>query len=143
MSACGSISRLWPFGKKAAGPEVANALVFESEPGAAVSVPQYWKRNSVVIDLQSMSGQGRMLVKPREGIAWPVRVTLRTRPGSVGEIDVRGTQRVILPVPESGSAPVDIELAPGVVRPETALLTITWGPRVVPSDTPQASAPGS
>jgi hypothetical protein len=128
LTACGV--RLWPFGKRTPPqPVVVNEAVFESATGAVPSVPQYWKRNTLILDLQSLSGQGEMIAKPREGSGWPVRVAVRTRPGSVGELDIRALQRVVLAVPQEGSEAVDFVLPPTLVRADTPQLTIAWGSR--------------
>ncbi len=143
VSSCGSLQhaqKLWPFGKKAVpAPTAVNEVAFESAPGQALEVAQYWQRNTLVFDLQAMSGQGAVVARPREGTTWPVRVAIRTRPGSVGEFDVRGSQRVILPVPTEGTTAVDFELPPAVVRTDTRELAIAWGPRRDP-DAPSAVA---
>jgi hypothetical protein len=143
VASCGTMQhaqKLWPFGKKAApAPAAVNEVAFESAPGQALEVAQYWKRNTLVFDLQAMSGQGAVVARPREGTTWPVRVAIRSRPGSVGEFDVRGSQRVIWPVPQEGTAAVDFELPAAVVRTDTKELAIAWGPRRDP-DAPSAVA---
>jgi hypothetical protein len=140
LSACSSATKLWPFGKRAApGPTLVNEVVLEGVDGPAPAATQYWKRNALVIDLQALSGTGRMVAKPREGTTWPVRVALRTRPGSFGEVEVQGTQRAILPVPDSGTRAVDFELAPSLLRTDTPQLTILWRSRPDP-DAPSAVA---
>jgi hypothetical protein len=140
LGACSSATKLWPFGKRAAaGPTLVNEVVLAGEGGQAPTATQYWKRNTLVIDLQSLSGTGQMTVKPRDGTAWPIRMALRTRPGSFGEVEVRGTQRAILPVPEAGTRAVDFELAPSLLRNDTPQLTIIWRARPDP-DAPSAVA---
>jgi hypothetical protein len=140
LSACSSMTKLWPFGKRAApGPTLVNEVVLEGVDGAAPAATQYWKRNTLVIDMQALSGTGRMIAKPREGTAWPIRVAVRARPGSFGEVEVQGTQRAILPVPDSGTRAVDFELAPSLLRTDTPQLTILWRPRPDP-DAPSAVA---
>src|SRR5215471_13117572 len=47
---------------------------------------------------------------PSDG--WPVRLAVRVMPGSLGELDVRGAQRVVLPIVPAGGKPVDLELPP-------------------------------
>jgi hypothetical protein len=153
VSSCGTLQsaqKLWPFGKKGPpAPVAVSEVAFESAPGQAIDIAQYWRRNTLVFDLQSVSGAGVAVARPREGTSWPVRVAIRTRPGSVGEFDVRGSQRVLLPVPLEGSAAVDFELPPEVVRPETKEIAIHWGPRrdpdapsavTIPAELPEAAA---
>src|SRR5262245_21970176 len=78
---------------------------------------QYWKRNTLVLDMQGAASTGSMLLKPREGTAWPVRIAFRIVPGSIGQLEVRAEQRVLIPVTTEGTTPVDLELAPGVYSP--------------------------
>ena len=109
-------------------PEVADDLVLAPQEGtASVSFPQYWKRNAVVIDLETASGAGGIVVRPKEGGTWPVRLALRVKPGSVGQVEVHADQRVILPVTAQGTQPIDLELAPGVYSARTEQMTVSWG----------------
>jgi len=126
LAAC-SGGRIWPFGKQAPrAPETASTFVFE---GNGASVPQYWRRNTVVIDLQGVGGSGAMTARLGDGHRWPMRVAVRVRPGSFGELEVYGAQRVILPVPEDGTAFVDLELPSSIYRRDTAALQISWRAR--------------
>jgi hypothetical protein len=78
------------------------------------------------------SGSGSITLRPpAEG--WPVRVALRVTPGTVGELDVRGAERVVLPIVPMSGKPVDLELAPGVYPPKTAEVTVAWGPFAAPA----------
>ena len=96
--------------------------------GAALSWPQFWQRNDVVLDMSGLAGTGSAVVMPRTGLAWPVRVALRVTPGAIGEIEVRGAQRFIVPMTATGAGAVDVELPPGVYVGNTKQLTLTWGP---------------
>jgi hypothetical protein len=112
-------------------PAAAAAPVHELDIGganASEAFPQYWKRNTLVVDLSAVSGSGSITLKPVAGTAWPVRLALRITPGSIGELDVRGAHRLILPVAPSSGAPVDLELTPGVYTTSTSELTVQWGP---------------
>jgi len=60
-----------------------------------------------------------------------VRVALRVTPGAIGVLEVRGAQRVILPI-TAGGKPVDLELPPGVYTPTTQQLTVSWGAALAP-----------
>jgi len=110
-------------------PEPSTALNI-SFPG--VVLPQYWKRNTVVVDLSGVSGQGTAVIQPTQGHAWPVRLALRVRPGSVGMLEVRGDQRWVVPVAITG-APVDLELPPGLYTRSTEHLTVSWGDATAPA----------
>ena len=117
----------WPWHHQPAAPA---APVHELDIGGAnaEAFQQYWKRNTLVVDLSAVSGSGSITLKPVAGAAWPVRLALRITPGSIGALDVEGAQRLILPVNPSGGKPVDLELTPGVYTPSTPQLTVQWGP---------------
>jgi hypothetical protein len=117
-----------PWWHKAPPPtEVSTALTVATPQGAALAWPQYWQRNDVVLDLSGVTGSGSAVVMPRAGLAWPIRVALRVTAGSIGQIEVRGAQRLVVPVPASGGA-LDLELPPGVYVAATKQLTLNWGP---------------
>ena len=94
----------------------------------AGSFPQYWKRNTLLVDLSAAGGSGSITLKPTEGGSWPVRVAFRVTPGSIGVLDVRGAQHESLPITPSGK-PVDLELSPGIYTPTTPEMSVSWGPR--------------
>jgi hypothetical protein len=60
-----------------------------------------------------------------------VRLAFRVRPGAFAVLEVRGDERVSLPINPTGSAPIDLQLAPGVYTPKTPQLTVSWGPAAV------------
>ena len=100
--------------------------------GASAVIGQYWKRNTLVLDMSGASGSGSLTLRPPAD-GWPVRVALRVTPGSVGEVDVRGAQRVVLPIVPSAGKPVVLELPPGVYPPKTVEVTVAWGPASAPA----------
>jgi hypothetical protein len=135
LPGCASLSAHLPWSHRAPPPpEVSTALMVAAADGTALSWPQVWQRNDVVLDLSGVAGTGSAVVMPRTGLAWPVRVALRVTPGSIGAIDVRGAQRLIVPVPVSGAGPVDLELPPGVYVAATKQLTLNWGPANGPAE---------
>lgn len=128
LAGCGTMKKMWPFGKKAkAGPEAVNELNLVNADGSAATYPQYWQRNTLIIDLSGISGTGSVAAKLPEETTWPVRVALRVRPGSVQQLEILGEERNILPVSESGTRNIDIEVAPSVYTPRTAAIYISWG----------------
>ena len=134
LAGCVSVAKHLPWGHKAAPvPEVSTALTVAAPDGATLSWPQVWQRNDVVLDMAGVAATGTAVVMPRTGLAWPVRVALRVAPGSIGSIDVRGAQRLVIPVPASGTGTVDLELPPGVYVAATKQITLTWGPANVPA----------
>jgi hypothetical protein len=135
LAGCASLSAHLPWRHRGPPPpEVSTALTVAAPDGSVLSWPQVWQRNDVVLDLSGVAGSGSAVVMPRAGLAWPVRVALRVTPGSIGSIDVRGAQRLIVPVPASGAGPVDLELPPGVYVAATKQLTVNWGPANVPGN---------
>jgi hypothetical protein len=140
LGACSTMSKLWPFHKRVKpGPEAVNELSIVGPDGAAANYPQYWRRNALVIDLQGASGKGSIAARLPENTTWPVRVALRVRPGGVGQLEVQGEERVILPVTTAGTDPIDIELMPGVFRPQTAAIYISWDAQApIAEDAPAA-----
>ncbi len=121
----------WPWHRK---PPPAPAPVHELDISGAASdsFAQYWKRNTLVVDLSPAGGSGSLTLKPAAGGSWPVRLALRVRPGSFGALEVRAAQRVVLPIHPVGTQPVDLELAAGVYRPDTPQITVSWGPELTP-----------
>ena len=122
-----------PWSKKPpAPPDPVHELTITGADGApATAFPQYWKRNTLVVDLQSASGTGSVTLKP--GAKWPVRLALRVRPGTVGLLEVQADQRMILPVAREGDKPVDLELVPGVYTPKSPQMIVRWEPARTPS----------
>ncbi len=124
----------WPFHRKPAPPPPeVHELDESSEGGAAASFPQYWMRNTLIVDLQGVSGTGSVTLKPREHTEWPIRIAFKVMPGSVGEIEVKAAQRTILPITPSGSKPVVLELAPGAFSMKTKQMVVSWGPNTTPA----------
>jgi hypothetical protein len=107
-------------------PEV-RALVI-TENGAQVSYPQQWRRDTLLVDLRSVSGEGMIDLAPRQG-TWPMRLAFKVTPGAVGVLEIRAAQRSVLPITDSGQGPVELELDPGVYSPaKTAHIEVAWRP---------------
>ena len=125
---------IWPFHKKPKPvPEAVNELTLVNADGTPASFPQYWKRNTLIIDLSGIGGSGmgatgNFAARLPDGTTWPVRVAVRVRPGSVGQIEILGEERNVLPVAPEGTLPIDLEFAPSVYTPKTAAIYISWGP---------------
>ena len=122
---CGHLR--WPWHH---APPPPPAPVHELDIGGATagSFPQYWKRNTLLVDLSAASGSGGITLKPTAGGSWPVRVAFRVTPGSIGVLDVRGAQHESLPITPGGGKPIDLELSPGVYAPTTPEMSVSWGP---------------
>src|SRR3982750_2132405 len=123
LTACSSMSKLWPFHHKAKpGPEAVHELNLVNADGSAATYPQYWVRNTLVLDLSGIGGTGSVAARLPDETTWPVRVAVRVRPGSVDQLEILGEERDVLPVSHDGAKPVDITLAPSVYRPKTAAI---------------------
>jgi hypothetical protein len=131
LTACGHL----PWSKKApAGPDPVQELTITGAEGAPVTgYPQYWKRNTLVVDLQSASGTGSITLKPGASAKWPVRVAFRVMPGTIGLLEVQADQRMILPVSREGTKANDLELVPGVYTPKSPQMIVRWEPARVPA----------
>ena len=138
---------IWPFHRKAKPvPEAVNELTLVNADGSTANFPQYWKRNALVIDLSGAGGggmgaTGSFAAKLPEETIWPVRVAIRVRPGSLGQIEVQGEERAIFPVTNEGTQPIDLQLAPSVYTPKTAAIYISWGPMPVFVEAAPAAEP--
>jgi hypothetical protein len=127
LTAC-STPKIWPFYKKPKpAPEAVHEVDLVNADGTPASYPQYWKRNTLVIDLSGVSNAGTVAARLPDQTTWPVRVALRVRPGSVEQVEVQGEERAVLEVSREGTLPLDLELAPSVYRKTTAAIYISWG----------------
>ena len=131
ITACSSYKMQmgWPpiYKKPKPLPEAVHELNLLNADGSPAMYSQYWKRNTLVIDLSGASGAGSVTAKLPAETTWPVRVAVRVRPGSVQQVEVQGEERSVLPVAAEGTLPIDLELMPSVFRPTTQALYINWG----------------
>jgi hypothetical protein len=127
MAACSSLHWPWHHARPAAPGPVHEIDIAGAPPD---TYPQYWKRNTLLIDLSSASGTGTIILKPLVGTSWPVRLALRVTPGSIGTLRVHGAERTVIPITPGSSQPVDLELTPGIYTRETPQITVTWGASV-------------
>jgi hypothetical protein len=136
LAGCASMPRPhWPFGHKSApAPEVADEIAFEAADGSAAPAwPQFWKRNALVVDMQGAGASGVVVLHPKSAAGWPVRLALRIIPGAFAQLEVRGAQRVLLPINASAAAPLDIELPPSSYARGTPSLRLSWGAAGAPA----------
>ncbi len=114
--------------RPAPAPQPVHELVITDAAGAAAPFPQYWNRNTLVVDLQGISGTGHIALTTPAGTTWPFRLALRVMPGSVGELDVRADQRWVVPIVPTGAKPVDLVLAPSLYSRTTPQINVAWAP---------------
>lgn len=130
LAACSSMHapHIWPFYKKPKpAPEVVHELDLVNSDGTPAAYPQYWKRNTLVIDLSGVNGTGSVAARLPAETTWPVRIAVRVRPGSVEQVEIQGEERNVLPVSHEGATPIDMEFAPSVFRKNTQAIYINWG----------------
>ena len=130
VAGCSSMPKidLWPFDKKPPPvPEVVHEVELVNADGTPASYPQFWKRNTLLIDLTGVSGVGSVAARLPADTTWPVRVAVRVRPGSVEQLEVLGEERNVMAVSREGALPIDLELPSSVYRPATAAIYINWG----------------
>lgn len=135
LAGCSHMSGVhWPWHHKPIpGPPQVHELVETGDGGVSVDYPQYWRLNTLVVDLRGASGSGSFVLKTRDGDPWPVRLAFRVSPGAIGVLEVRADQRTVLPVTTDGSKPIVLELAPGIYTPKTAQIGVSWGPITTPA----------
>ena len=111
-----------------AAPQPVQELTVSDGNNETSAYPQFWKRNTLVIDLRAVSGTGSLELTPREGNGWPTRLAFRVTPGAIGQLEVKGAQRTVFPIATAAEPPVDLELAPGVYTLKTPQITVSWTP---------------
>jgi len=129
LAGCATLKSHWPFAHRAAPAPaaVAELDVQVPEQGTPPVVVQYWQRNTLVVDLTSVTAQGHITLRPAAGRGWPVRIAFRMSPRRFEELEVRGAQRLVVPVAAGGTAPVTAELPPGVYQADTREIAVSWG----------------
>jgi len=127
LTGCASLQNMsWPWTKQAPPPaEIVAELTVEGAGGTAI--PQYWSRNTLVLDLTGAGSRGSATARPAFERGWPVRVAVRVNPGQFNTLEVRGAQRVVLAVTAEGATPIDIAIAPSTHPKGTPQLELAWG----------------
>ncbi len=127
LGGCATVKSHWPFARsKAPAPEPVHELSVRVRDDQMPILLQYWERNTLVLDLQSVPSTGSVTLLREEGHRWPARMALRMPPARFEVAEVRGAQRVLLPV-SAGTGIVTAELPPGAYDENTAALTLSWG----------------
>jgi len=129
LAGCSTLHSHWPFAHRAAAAPAAVAELQVQWPDRASPpvVLQYWERNTLVVDLTSVASQGQITLRPAAGHSWPARIAMRMPPRRFGELEVRGAERIVLPLAAGGDLPVTAELPAGMYAAQTAQLIVSWG----------------
>ena len=124
---CATVKSHWPFGRaRDAAPEPVRELTVQVAGDQMPIVLQFWERNTLIIDLQSAPAAGSIKLAREEGHRWPARLAVRMSPARFEVVEVRGAQRVVLPV-SAGTGTVTAELPASTYNEGTAALTVSWG----------------
>ena len=128
LGGCSHLQALWPWHKAppASEPTVHELVVEAGEGKAAPTLEQTWDRNALRVQLVGVSGDGEFRLRPARGHDWPIRLEFAVRPGSIGHLEVRGEQRVIMSVPATGSVAI-LQVPQGIYAPATSELTLRYG----------------
>jgi hypothetical protein len=117
----------WPWKRRPVPPPqpVQQVSIASDAAGAVVTIPQYWDRNTLLLDLSGVSGEGAANITPIKALGWPIRLEFRVRPGSIKLLEVLGAQRVQYAVPAQGE-PLLLKLAPSAYHADTPQITLRW-----------------
>ena len=128
IGGCATVKSHWPFGKaRAVAPVPVQELRAEVSAGeSSPAVLQFWERNTLVVDLTNVANAGQVQLIRDSARSWPVRVAFRMLPGRFEALEVRGAQRVVLPV-SAGNGAVTAVLPPGAYDSSTTRLDLRWG----------------
>src|ERR1700686_2917664 len=124
LSAC---AMHWPWKRRPMPPPqpVHQVTIVADAPAAASMIVQYWDRNTLLLDLTAVGGEGGATMTPIKGLGWPVRLGFRVRAGRIGRLEVLAAQRVVYGVPAQG-APLLLQLAPSAYHADTAQIMLRW-----------------
>lgn len=129
LGGCASVRSHLPFWKEpAAAPQPVRELALQVADDAPMPVVlQFWERNTLVVDLQGVPSTGKLTLVPEAGHVWPAQLAFRMAPARFQQLDVRGDERVLLPV-SAGPEPTTAQLPPGIYGATTTRLELSWGP---------------
>jgi hypothetical protein len=120
LSAC---AMHWPWKRhpKPAPPAVHYVTVVAD--GGAIT--QFWDRNTLQFDLTGLSSEGHATLSQIKSVGWPIRLEFLVRPGSFGQLEIIGSQRVVFVIPPQGKN-VILKLSSGVYAPDTESISLRW-----------------
>jgi hypothetical protein len=120
----------WPWMHRAApAPRPVHDISIEAPSGAqsqaAGMIAQYWDRNTLLLDLTALAGEGEVTLTPSTVHGWPIRLEFRVQPGAIARLEVQASARVVFEVPAQG-APLVFKLASDAYGPHSAHITVRW-----------------
>jgi hypothetical protein len=119
LGACGVH---WPWRHRAPPPPQP---VHELSVQPSAQILQFWDRNTLLLDLTGLTGEGAATLTAAAGRGWPIRLEFRVQPGSMARLEVQGLERIVYEVPAQG-APVLFKLAPDAYARDTPQITVRW-----------------
>ena len=124
LTACG-VHLPWRHSKPSPPPPAQELSVAAADGAVPAPIPEFWDRNTLLLDLTAESGEGGAVLRPLPGHVWPIRLEFKVQPGRFVHLDVSALQRVVFEVPAQGP-PVVFRLAPGAYVPDTPQITLRW-----------------
>ncbi|HEY5019385.1 MAG TPA: hypothetical protein VII17_00065 [Steroidobacteraceae bacterium] len=120
----------WPWRHRPPpAPQPVQELSIQPQASPAAAAPaqilQFWDRNTLLLDLTALRGDGAVTLTPVASRGWPIRLEFRVQPGSVARLEVQGRERIVFEVPEQG-APVVFKLVPDAYVRDTPQITVRW-----------------
>jgi len=104
----------------------ATELRVVDEKGTPVTVRQQPHGNTLVVDLQDVTGRGELVLE-RANAPWPKHLVIRVRPGSVHGVLIRGEAAMqFTPVADTDPVPRDIRLERSLYSGRTKQITVRW-----------------
>ena len=112
----------WPWRHRAPpAPQPVHELSIQPQ----APILQFWDRNTLLIDLTALSGDGAATLSAAAGRGWPIRLEFRVQPGSIARLEVQGRERVGYEIPTQGAAML-FKLAPSAYVHDTPQITVRW-----------------
>ena len=131
VSGCATVKSYWPWHKAPpAAPQPVRELNVNVPADMAMPVVlQFWERNTLVLDMQQVPPTGQFILTRDGDKAWPVRIAFRMSPSRFETLQVRGAQRIVLPLSTAGDGVVQAELPASAYDKDTKSLQVSWGAR--------------
>ena len=126
---CSTVKSYWPWQKAPpAAPQPVRELNVNVPADMAMPVVlQFWERNTLVLDLQQVPPTGQVMLTRDGDKAWPARIAFRMSPSRFETLQVRGAQRIVLPLSTAGDGVVQAELPASAYDKDTMSLQVSWG----------------